>query len=80
MTYQGERARPAADEERRYFEVSAVRLDPLGWPTEVLWAEISTKSNLDVYAPVIVPVADVVDDAYRSWRRFGLERSRWDWS
>ena len=61
MTYQGERARPAVDEERRYFEVSAVRLDPLGWPTEVLWAEISTKSNLDVYAPVIVPVADVVD-------------------
>ena len=61
MTYQGERARPVADEVHRIFEVSAVRLDPLGWPTEVLWAEISAKSNLDVYAPVMVPVADVVD-------------------
>jgi hypothetical protein len=61
MTYQGERARPEADEKRRVFEVSAIRFDPDGWPTEVLWAEISAKSNLDVSKPVLVPVADVVD-------------------
>lgn len=61
MSYQGARARPEDDEIRRVFAISKVRLNEAGSVTDVLWAEISAKSNLDVGAAVIVPVADVID-------------------
>ncbi len=61
MTYEGSRARPLATEEKRVFEVSAVQLDSKAWPTHVLWAEVSSKSNLNVCEPYMVSVADVVN-------------------
>ena len=61
MTYQGARARSEADETRRVFAVSKVRLNEVGSVTDVLWAEINAKSNLDIGASVVVPVADVID-------------------
>lgn len=61
MTYQGARARPAASEIRRVFAVTKVRLDASGQVTDVLWSEINPRSNLNVGAQVVTPVADVVD-------------------
>jgi len=61
MTYQGARARPFETEVQRVFEVSVIRLDPQGWPSDVMWVEVSAKSNLDVGVPLWAPVADVVD-------------------
>lgn len=61
MTYQGERARAMASEVGRFFEVSKVRLGADGLVSEVLWGEVAAGSNLNVGAPVRVPVADVVD-------------------
>jgi hypothetical protein len=61
MTYQGARARPAASEASRVFAVSRVRLDAAGRVSDVLWSEVNPKSNLNVSAEVVVPVADVVD-------------------
>ena len=61
MTYQGERARQAATEVGRYFEVSKVRLDPDGHVTDVLWIEVDAGSNRAVGTPVVAAVAEVVD-------------------
>ncbi len=61
VSYQGARARSPDDESGHVFAISKVRLDDRGWVTDVLWCEISAKSNLDVGASVIVPVADVID-------------------
>ncbi len=61
MSYQGVRARAEADESGRVFAISKVRLDQAGGVTDVLWAEINTKSNLDASTPMVVPVADVID-------------------
>jgi hypothetical protein len=61
MSYQGARARSEADETRRVFAVSKVRLDQAGGVTDVLWTEINAKSNLDASLSVVVPVADVID-------------------
>lgn len=61
MSYQGARARSEDDETHRVFAISKVRLNEAGGITDVLWAEISAKSNRDVGAPVVVPVADVID-------------------
>ncbi len=61
MSYQGARARPAANESGRVFAISKVRLSDAGRVTDVLWAEINAKSNLDIGPSTIVPVADVID-------------------
>lgn len=61
MTYQGQRGRPEASEVKRAFAVSKIRWNAAGAVDEVLWTELNTGSNLAVYAPVVVPVADVVD-------------------
>jgi hypothetical protein len=61
MTYQGARAAAAEGEVKRVFAISKVRFDNTGHVTDVLWAEVNAKSNLDVSTPVAVPVADVVD-------------------
>jgi hypothetical protein len=61
MTYQGARARPIDNEMKRFYSVSKIRLDAAGWATHVLWNEINAKSNGNVGAPFVVPVADVVD-------------------
>ena len=61
MTYQGARARPMESEERRVFAVSKIKLDASGHVSKVLWGEVNPKSNLDVGAQVIAPVADVID-------------------
>jgi hypothetical protein len=61
MTYQGARAQPLDSEAKRVFSVSKIHLDAAGWATHVLWSEVNAKSNADVSAHVVVPVADVVD-------------------
>jgi hypothetical protein len=61
MSYEGARARFEANEGRRVFAVSKVRLGASGEVTDVLWGEINAKSNLDVGASFVVPVADVID-------------------
>lgn len=61
MTYQGERARPIDDENKRVFEVSSIRLDAEGRVSAVLWDEVDRKSNRNVGGSVVVPVVDVVD-------------------
>jgi hypothetical protein len=61
MTYQGTRARTADDESKRVFEVSKIRLAADGRVSYVLWAEVDARSDHDVSARAIVPVADVVD-------------------
>lgn len=61
MTYQGERARPMADESGRCFEVSKVRLDASGRVVEVVWGEAPIGSDVSPRAWVLAPVAEVVD-------------------
>ena len=61
MSYQGARARSETDETRHVFAISKVRLKEAGSVTEVLWAEINARSNLDIGVSVVVPVADVID-------------------
>ncbi len=61
MSYEGARARFEENETRHVFAISKVRLAESGNVTEVLWGEIDAKSNLDVAAAVVVPVADVID-------------------
>ena len=61
MTYQGERARAMPSESGRFFTISKVDLSPDGRVRQVLWAEVNAGSDLDTSAPVVAPVADVVD-------------------
>lgn len=61
MTYLGARAQPVDNENKRFFSVSKVRLNAAGRATHVLWSEVNAKSNGDVGAPVVVPVAEVID-------------------
>ena len=61
MTYQGERARLTASESKRTFAVSKVRIGADGQVSDVLWTEVGGKSDQDVGARVVAPVADVVD-------------------
>ena len=61
MTYQGERARPMASEDGRFFEVSKVRIGADGHVSDVLWAEVNAGSNLACAAPVVARAAEVVD-------------------
>ena len=61
MTYQGERARPMANESKRNFAVSKVRIAADGHVSDVLWTEVSGKSDRDVGARVVAPLADVLD-------------------
>ena len=61
MTYQGERARPMASENGRFFEVSKVRIGADGHVSDVLWGEVDAGSDLDVGAPVLASAAEVVD-------------------
>lgn len=50
MTYQGARARPVETEAQRVFEVSVIRLDPHGWPSDVLWAGVVSVMPPDLEA------------------------------
>lgn len=61
MTYQGERARPMASENGRFFKVSKVRIGPDGHVSDVLWNEVNAGANQDVGSRVVAPAADVVD-------------------
>jgi len=61
MTYQGARAQPVLDETRKVFELSAAHWDALDHISHVRWVEVHAESNLDVGAPSVVPVADVID-------------------
>lgn len=61
MTYQGARSHPAESETNRFFSVSKIRLDAAGFATHVLWSEVDSKSNLDVWDHVVVPISDVID-------------------
>ena len=61
MTYQGERARPMASENGRYFEVSKVRIGRDGHVSDVLWAEVDAGSDRDVGTRVLASAAEVVD-------------------
>ncbi len=61
MTYQGERARPMASENGRFFEVSKVRIGPDGQVSEVLWAEVDAGVDRTVGALVLATAAEVVD-------------------
>lgn len=50
MTYQGERARPLADENGRSFEVSKVRIGADGHVSDVWWSpgrELADVARLD---------------------------------
>lgn len=61
MTYQGERARPMDSESGRIFAVSKVRIGADGHVSDVLWTEVDSRSDQDVGARAVAPVADVVD-------------------
>ena len=61
MTYQGERARPMANESGRVFEVSKVRIGADGHVSDVLWGEVDGTSDRNVSARFVVTAADVVD-------------------
>jgi len=61
MTYQGERARLAASEMGRFFEVSKVRVGADGHISEVLWTEVASGSDQDVGPRVRASAAEVVD-------------------
>jgi hypothetical protein len=49
------------NENQRVFEVSKVRLTPNGHVSDVLWTEVSSKSDQAIAGRVVSPVADVVD-------------------
>jgi hypothetical protein len=61
MTYQGERARPIATENGRYFEVTKVRIGPDHHVSDVLWSEVNAGSGRDVGARVLATAAEAVD-------------------
>lgn len=61
MTYQGERARPMASENGRFFEVSKVRIGPDGHVSAVLWGEVDAGSDRAVGLRVVAPASEVVD-------------------
>lgn len=61
MTYQGARARAADSDSTRVFEVSKIRVGVDGRVSDVLWGEVDAKSGNDVSAPVMAPVAEVID-------------------
>ena len=48
-------------ENKRFFEVSKVRIGPDGHITDVLWCEVNSGSDREVGAPVLATTADVVD-------------------
>jgi hypothetical protein len=48
-------------ENGRHFEVSKVRIGPDGHVSDVLWGEVNAASDLEVGAPVVATVAEVVD-------------------
>jgi hypothetical protein len=61
MTYQGKRARPMANENKRFFEVSKVLVGTDGHISDVLWSEVNAGSDLEVHMPVLAKTAEVVD-------------------
>jgi hypothetical protein len=61
MTYQGERARPMATENGRFFAVSKVRIGPEGHVSDVLWGEVHAGSDRAVGALAEATAAEVVD-------------------
>jgi hypothetical protein len=61
MTYQGERARPMASENGRFFEVSKVRIGPDGHVSDVLWGEVDAGADRAVGARVVASASEVVD-------------------
>jgi len=61
MTYQGERSRPMATENGRYFEVSKLRMGTDGQVSEVLWCEASMGSDHALGTRVVAAASEVVD-------------------
>jgi len=61
MTYQGERARPLASENGRFFEVSKVRIGTDGHVSDVLWGEVDAGSDRAIGARVLASATEVVD-------------------
>ena len=61
MTYQGERARPMANENGRSFQVTKVRMGADGQVSEVLWGEVDAASDGDVGPQVLAPVEEAID-------------------
>ena len=61
MTYQGERARPMASENGRFFQISKVRIGTNGDVSDVLWGEVDAGSDQDVGLRVVASAAEVVD-------------------
>ncbi|PTT80932.1 hypothetical protein DBR42_18625 [Pelomonas sp. HMWF004] len=61
MTYQGERARPLASDNSRFFEVSSVHISADGRISDLLWGEIDASSDRDVGQRVRASAAEVVE-------------------
>jgi hypothetical protein len=61
MTYQGDRARPMASENGRFFEVTKVRVGTDGHVSDVLWSEVDVGADHDVSALTVATSAEVVD-------------------
>jgi hypothetical protein len=61
MTFQGERARPMASEQGRFFEVAKVRIGPDGQVSDVLWGEVDAGTDRNVGLLVTATAAEVVD-------------------
>ena len=61
MTYQGERARPMASENTRFFEVSKVRIGADGHVSDVLWGEVDAGTDRAVGRRVLAAASEVVD-------------------
>ena len=60
MTAKGTHERIQAERLIRVFAVSALRLDAVDRVVEVLWAEVSEKSNLGASAPVRATASEVI--------------------
>ena len=76
MTYQGERARPMASENGRFFEVSKVRIGPDGHVSDVLWGEVDAGSDRAVGARVLASASEVVDAIHDGARVVALFPSK----
>jgi hypothetical protein len=61
MNYKGERARPFAGDDGRFFKVSKVRIGPDGYVSHVLWGEVDAASNHAAGARSEATAAEVVD-------------------
>jgi hypothetical protein len=61
MTYRSPTSSTGRWRKTEFISVSEISLNSAGWATEVLWCEANAKSDDEVVAPVVVPVAEVLD-------------------